>query len=186
VGLGPYKVPITIPVPTGSGVLQWSVPAYEPRPQPLPGVTLRVDAGQGAIESVVIEDVARVAKENLDDRLAWLVAKSTVRAFLKRELSQELAREHGDLGWLVGTLFTVAREQADLRAWQTLPNTWQAARAFLEPGRHELDLSAGSACAKLGAYDLQAGQTLFVFARTLDERLYAYVIGGTAAGKGTP
>jgi len=185
VGLGPYKEAITIPVPTGTGILQWSVPAYVTRPQPLPGVALHVD-GSGALESVVVEDVARVSKENLDDRLAWLVAKSTVRAFLKRELTRELGNQHGDLGWLVGTLFTVATEQADLRAWQTLPNTWQAARAFVEPGIHELDLSAGSTDAKLGSYELQVGETLFVFARTLDERLYAHVIGGKAVEKGNP
>jgi uncharacterized protein len=186
VGLGPYKRPNTLTIPTGSGVLQWSVPSYETRPQPLPDVALSV-GGAGTVQSVVVEDVARVARENLDDRLVWLAAKSTVRAFLKRELTQELAKnDDSGLGWLVGTLFTVATEQADLRAWQTLPNTWQAARVFLEPGTHELDLSAGSACAKLGTFELGAGETLFVFARTLDERLHAYVIGGKAVPKGNP
>jgi len=185
VGLGPFKAAITIPIPTGSGVLQWSVPQYVTRPQPLPAVRLQVDGG-GALESVVVEDVGRVSKENLEDRIAWLAVKSTVRAFLKRELTQQLSENSGDLGWLIGTLFTVATEQADLRAWQTLPNTWQAARAFVDPGIHELDLSAGSASAKLGTYKLEAGETLFVFARTLDEQLHAYVIGGQAATKGNP
>jgi len=185
VGLGPYKEPFTLTIPTGSGVLQWSVPTYKTRAQPLPGVTLHVDA-QHAIDSVVVEDVARVSQENLDDRIAWLAAKSTVRAFLKRELTQQLAKQDNELGWLIGTLFTIATEQADLRAWQTLPNTWQAAHVFLEPGIHELDLSAGSADAKLGSYELQAGETLFVFARTLGDRLHAYVIGGKAVAKGNP
>jgi hypothetical protein len=186
VGLGPYKRPNTLTVPTGSGVLQWSVPSFETRPQPLPNVVLHVGC-LAPVESVVVEDVGRVARENLEDRLAWLVAKSTVRAFLKRELTQHLA-EHDEsgLGWLVGTIFTVATEQADLRAWQTLPNTWQAARVFLEPGTHELDLSAGSACAKLGTFELGAGETVFVFARTLEERLHAYVIGGKPVSKETP
>ena len=187
VGLGPYKRANTLPIPTGEGILQWSVPSYETRPQPLPNVTLRLDNGGGAVESVVIEDVARVSKENLDDRLAWLIAKSTVRAFLKRELTQQLAKnDNSGLGWLIGTIFTVATEQADLRAWQTLPNTWQAARAFVEPGAHAIDLSAGSVSAKLGTYELQAGETLFVFARTLDDQLHAYAIGGKAVPKGTP
>jgi len=185
VGLGPFKAAITIPIPTGSGILQWSVPDYVTRPQPVSGVRLQVDGG-GALESVVIEDVARVSRENLQDRIAWLAAKSAVRAVLKRELTQKLGEQNGDLGWLLGTLFTVATGQADLRAWQTLPNTWQAARAFVEPGIHELDLSAGSAYAKLGTYKLEAGETLFVFARTLDQSLHAYVIGGQAAQKGNP
>jgi uncharacterized protein len=186
VGLGPYKKEITVPVPTGSGVLQWSVPAYEARPQPVPVLTLAVDGESAKVDTVVIEDVAHVAKENLEDRIAWLLAKSTVRAFLKRELTRKLAETNGDLGWLLGTLFTVATERADLRAWQTLPNTWQAAHVFLEPGNHELCLSAGPACAKLGSYELQAGETLFVFARTLDTQLHAYAIGGTAVHKENP
>jgi hypothetical protein len=47
-------------------------------------------------------------------------------------------------------------------------------------------LSAGSASAKLGSYELRAGETLFVFARTLDAQLHAYVIGGKAVTKGNP
>jgi len=80
----------------------------------------------------------------------------------------------------------VATEQADQRALQTLQNTWLAARAFVEPGAHAIDLSAGSVSAKLGTYELQAGETLFVFARTLDDQLHAYAIGGKAVPKGTP
>lgn len=186
VGLGPFKKAITIPIPTGTGVLQWSVPTFETRPQPVPVLSLAIDGDRGKAETVVIEDVAHVAKENLEDRIAWLAAKSTVRAFLKRELTRELGEHEGDLGWVLGTLFTFATEQADLRAWQTLPNTWQAARVFLDPGIHELSLSAGPECAKLGSYELQAGETLFVFARTLDTRLYAYALGGKAVHKESP
>ena len=186
VGLGPFKKAITIPIPTPTGILQWSVPTYETRPQPVPNVVLDVDNAHGKVETVVVEDVAHVSKENLEDRIAWLAAKSTVRAFLKRELTRRLGDQNGGLGWIVGTLFTVATEQADLRAWQTLPNTWQAARVFLDPGKHELCLWAGPQCAKLGSYELQAGETLFVFARTLDERLQAYAIGGTQVEKGNP
>lgn len=186
VGLGPYKKANTLTIPTGSGLLQWSVPSYETRPQPLPSVTLGVDAGHGAVESVVVEDVSRVVKENLDDRLAWLAAKSTVRAFLKRELSRELEKNNGIGGAIAGALFTLVTEQADLRAWQTLPNTWQAARVFLDPGLHELVLSAGGASAKLGTFELAAGETLFVFARTLDTEIHAYAIGGKSVTKATP
>ncbi|MBK7642410.1 MAG: hypothetical protein IPJ19_05090 [Planctomycetes bacterium] len=186
VGLGPYKKANTLTIPTPTGLLQWSVPSFELRLQPLPDVSLQVDGDQGAVRTVVIEDVGRVSKENLDDRLAWLAAKSTVRAFLKRELSRQLTKDNGIGGAIVGALFTLATEQADLRAWQTLPNTWQAARVFLDPGTHELSLSAGPASAKLGSFELGANQTLFVFARTLDLRLEAYAIGGKAVEQAQP
>ena len=166
--------------------MQWAVPSYVRRPQPIAALKLLEVRSGTRVESCLVEDLAAVAQENLDDRIGWLAAKSAVRAFLKRELTQHLAQNDNELGWLIGTLFTVATEQADLRAWQTLPNTWQAAHVFVEPGIHELDLSAGAANAKLGSYELQAGETLFVFARTLADGLHAYVIGGKAAAKGNP
>jgi hypothetical protein len=42
VGLAPYKSPLIIPIPTESGMLQWSVPTYTERPQPVAGLELSV------------------------------------------------------------------------------------------------------------------------------------------------
>src|SRR5262249_26564908 len=106
IGVGPYKQPIIIPIPTPDGLLQWSVPSYTMRPQPVSGLEVSVPGCQRTVQTVVIEDIGRVAKENLDDRLAWLVAKSTVRAFLKRELTKKLEDEWGLLGRALGDAFT--------------------------------------------------------------------------------
>ena len=179
VGLGPYKEEGKLTVPTGDGLLSWAVPAFRRRPQPVPHVVLELPTLDTRVQTVVVEDVGRVAKENLDDRLAWLAAKSTVRTFLKRELAQELEAEHGAAGFLLGNLFTVLSERADLRTWTTLPDTWQAARLFVEPGFHELALSApGCGRIELGSYGLEPGETMFVLARTLGQTLHAYPIGG--------
>jgi len=77
-------------------------------------------------------------------------------------------------------IFGAESGEADLRAWETLPNTWQAVRVFLDPGVHELSVSAGTECAKLGRYRLGAGETLFVLARTVDTQLRSHAVGGTA------
>jgi hypothetical protein len=165
VGLGPFKKAVwkskEVPVPPsainphgGMATRSWSDPVYESRPQLIPFVTLAVDGDAERIESIVIEDVARALKENLDDRIAH-------------------------------KLFGAESGQADLRAWETLPNTWQAAQVFLDPGVHELSVSAGLERAQLGLYELQAGETLFVFARTLDTQLCACAVGGTAVHSAT-
>ena len=181
VGLGPFKEEVTLPIPTGDGLLQWSVPEYQVRPQGISALQLELSESNQSIETAVIEDVARVAKENLSDRIALLAAKSAVRAVLKRELTQVLDRKMDGFGLLVGTLFTAATERADLRCWQTLPDTFQAARVFVEPGEHSLRLRArGGNASELGTYELVPGETMFVFARTVGSSVYAYPIGGRA------
>jgi hypothetical protein len=142
VGEGPYKREITLPIPTPDGLLQWSVPSYERRAQAVGDVELSLVGGSQSVRTVVIEDVSVVAKENLDDRLLLLSAKSAVRAVLKRELTQQLEKEADWIGRLAGDLFTLVTERADLRSWQTLPDTWQGARAFVPPGTHALILQA--------------------------------------------
>ena len=179
VGLGPYKVENTISVPTGNGLLQWSVPRYRSRSGGANGVELVVEGSGQAIGSVVVEDISTVASENLEDRIAWLAVRSGVRAVMKQQLTQHLDDQWDGAGFLLGTLFTATTERADLRAWQTLPDTFQAARVFLAPGIHTLTLRAvGGEAQTLGDVELVAGETLFVFARTVGSRLYAHPIGG--------
>jgi uncharacterized protein len=177
VGLGPFKEELTLTLPTGDGLVSWAVPTFRVRQQPVSGLVLSTPTAE--VRTQVLEDVGAVATRNLEDRIAWLAAKSTVRTFLKRELRQKLQKEHGAAGALVGDLFNVLTERADLRAWRTLPDTWQAARLFLEPGAHELTLTAdGGERVYLGAFELEPGETMFVLARTLGTRLYVYPIGG--------
>lgn len=187
IGFGPRKIEKTLQVPLAHGIGQVSVPEFVAGPQPVSAVELRVSDASAPLRSASIEDVTLVATENLNDRIGWLTARSLLRGTLKYELTRRLSRELGDggnqggafVGLIVGSLFTMATERADLRSWQTLPDTWQAARMFVAPGSHELALAAiGGECVTLGTFELAPGETLFIVARTLDTRLYAHVIGG--------
>lgn len=179
VGTGPFKREITLPIPTSEGLLQWSVPEYERRAQPVGSVLFDVVGGDRSVRTVVVEDVGAIAVENLSDRILWLSAKSAVRAILKYQLTKKLEDQAGGIGTLVGIVFTLVTEHADLRAWQTLPDTWQAARIFLAPGRHELRIAAdGGESVNLGTYEFERGETMFVFARTIGTRLFAHPVGG--------
>lgn len=179
VGEGPYKQEITLPIPTSDGLLQWSVPTYERRPQCVGDLEFSVAGGDRSVRTIVIEDVGAVAKENLEDRILLLSAKSAVRALLKRELTEQLEENVGILGRIAGDIFTFVTERADLRSWLTLPDTWQAARAFVPPGEHRLRLEArGGESVDLGTFELAPRETVFVMARTIGTRVHAYVIGG--------
>jgi len=189
IGLGPFKEEVSAHIPTRNGLVNWAVPAFVERSQPVSDLRLVLPASDTAIATVVIEDVAAVAAANLEDRIAWLAARSAARGLAKQEFTRRLEDERGSLGRIAGELFSSLSERADLRSWKTLPDTWQACRAFVLPGVHELVLDAsGGEARELGRFELEAGETMFVLSRTLGRRLYAHPIGGlrvTDVGGGT-
>ena len=189
VGLGPTKEEHGITVPTSGGVLQVAVPQFLRRGQPVGNLRLALTGGaaDAAVRTATVEEVHDVAKENLDDRILKITAKSVARTVAKRELTQALGDDHGVAGWLAGDLFNILTERADLRFWQTLPDSWQAARLFVAPGQHTLQLEAGPAgTASLGSFRLQPGETMFVLARTIDQRLFVHTLGGDPVPAATP
>lgn len=177
VGLGPVKRESSLAIPTKDGFYSLAVPRYVNAGPGSPGLELQV--GSTGVDLVEIEDVGEVARANLRDRLAWVATKSAARGLLKLGVTRELKDEHGGLGFLVGNLYSLFSERADLRAWQTLPDRWEAGRIFLEPGAHQLKLSIdGGTPVKLGTFQLAPNETMIVIARSVGESLYAYPIGG--------
>ncbi len=181
VGLGPFKREARLLLPTHDGVLPITGVSLQERPQPVSG--LRLTADGSAIDTIVIESVTRVSSENLEDRQLWAAAKSVARGLLKRELTKKLEDQAGTAGRIVGDLFAILTERADLRSWLTLPDSWQAARLYVPPGEHTLTLGAiGGQTIELGRFELEPGETMIVFARSLDSRLYAHPLGGRLIG----
>lgn len=181
IGMAPYKVEAILPVPTPDGLFQMAVPGYAERLQPVSALRLAESASGQAVRTDLIESVSKVARENLEDRLLWVAAKSVARGLLKRELTKKLEQEYDAAGRVAGDLFAFLTERADLRSWLTLPDSYQACRMFVPPGRHGLTLEAvGGETLNLGTYDLEPGETMIIFARTLGTRLFAHTIGGGA------
>lgn len=180
-GLGPGKSEIKLDIPISGGVFSWAVPQSVPGGGggglslcfPDQGMTLRASQ---------LEDVTAVAAQNLDDRIAWLAARSAIRGLVKRQLADEVRKrnEYGEVLGLFVDVFTIATERADLRAWRTLPANWQGARAFLtpdQPVRVAVAVDGGQAL-ELGTFRLTRGETMFVFARAIRGRIHAQAIGG--------
>lgn len=179
IGLGPYKVESGLALPTPDGLIQMAVPGYAERPQPVSGLRLVEETCSATVLTDIVEHVTQIARENLEDRLAWIAAKSIARGLLKREITKALEEEYDWSGRLAGDLFLFLSERADLRAWLTLPDSFQACRMFVPPGVRGFRLEAlGGESLELGTFELEPGETLLVFARTLGPRLHAHVIGG--------
>ena len=153
VGLAPVKEEGKIFVPTKDGVIPFAVPIYRRRPQQVAGATLRLGTGEG-VRTDVLEDVSTIAVENLEDRVAWMAAKSVARGVLKRELTKKLEGEFDLAGRIAGDVFALVSERADLRSWLTLPDTWQGS-ADVRPVRDALALAGGGRRRIRAARDLQ-------------------------------
>jgi hypothetical protein len=181
-GMGPVKREVSLPIPTGDGFISWAVPTYVDAPPGLDELELEVlheDGGALSVRTALVEDVSRVARQNLGDRIAWMTAKSAARGIAKRELTKSLADDHGLIGQIAGDLYSLISERADLRAWQTLPASWQAARVFVPPGVQRLRLGGpGGTSTELGPIELRAGEYAFVFARAPAYEVHAHLVGG--------
>jgi hypothetical protein len=178
VGTGPFKEEGSLILPTPDGVIPFTVPSYALRPQPVGALRLALGTGE-SVRTDELESVVDVAQENLSDRVAWMAAKSVARGVLKRELTKKLEEEWDVGGRVLGDVFAIVSERADLRAWQTLPAAWHACRLFVPPGTSELTLDAlGGGSVHLGAFELEPGETLVILARSVQGRLYAHAIGG--------
>jgi hypothetical protein len=179
VGMGPYKVENSLNLYTPDGLFRIAVPHYRSRPQVVSGLRLIDEESGVSLRTERVEDVTAVAQKNLKDRLAWLTAKSALRSAGKMVLTNQLEEKYDGAGFLVGTLFTAMTERADLRAWMSLPDSWQACRLFVPPGTRTFTLEAiGGHAVSLGSYQLEPEETMFVFVRTLGPDIYAHVVGG--------
>lgn len=167
-----------------------SVPAFGPL-EPGPDAVLLLVDGEPAGRTVVLEDVATVARENLKDRLAWLAAKSLGRSAARTIAIEALAHEaeeaHGEGAGiavrLVAGLASLFLERADLRSWLTLPARIQVLRTPVAPGPHRIGvrlLQGGTVVAEagLGTREAVPGRPLYVAVRSVGRTLHATLHGG--------
>ena len=117
--------------------------------------SLKTSAGnQVAFETVANLD-ASLRKEFVATE-GWLLAKTIGRQVLKTQLGDALIQE-GDpksrlAGQLIGSLFNVLTESADLRSWNSLPHRVLLYRAQEKPGT-EIDLGESSTANTLKVND---------------------------------
>ena len=71
------------------------------------------------------------------------------------------------------SIWNVVSEQADLRCWRTLPQTYQVSRIYLPEGTYpcRIDLVGGGSY-DLGTVVVEAGKHRMINARSLERKLY--------------
>lgn len=116
----------------------FSVPYYPPRGGYTGHRQLSV-AGRTA-ETAIIEDIDRLARERLEDRLPGITARTMARIVAKK-LAANKAGEENPLAGAFVDIAGMASEQADTRSWTTLPATVQIARLPVPPGERKIRVS---------------------------------------------
>ena len=140
-----------------------STPFYEQRQTRVYSALFGSDPAGSAAE--LFADLGQQARAALGDEMPGIIARTVARAAVKNKVVDNTADQDPLLG-LALNLAAFLSEQADTRAWYTLPQEILLARLELEPGLHDLRLRlSGSSRADAGRgwqqVELKPGETLF-------------------------
>lgn len=141
-GDAPARKPkaFTLPVPIGRSVRTVSVsyPTIEPSVDPLLS-QLSVSGQDFKLEKVV--DVNVMARRALKDEMPGMVLRGFTRAVVKGVMQDQLQKNAGLLGAVIGTVVSAVTEQADDRLWRMLPGRVYVARGYLAEGEQKVNIN---------------------------------------------
>ena len=101
---------------------------------------IAVAVGEAQKTGVLVEDVENIAIETFKAERPIILLRTLIRAIGKYLLTGQAAKQNQALG-LLTNLAGVLTEQADTRAWKTLPNQIFIVRMSLPAGTHRLNFS---------------------------------------------
>ena len=122
------------------------------------------------------EDLAGIASKNLQDHAGRDIARAAARLAVKagiseagEEIVEELTEENSGIAQLTGfvlSLFGAASEQADLRAWLTLPSQIYVARLSVPAGSRPVRVTInGSTVYSNDSLEVEPGRIRLLFLR---------------------
>jgi hypothetical protein len=114
------------------------LPEYRSRPNRHVAAHLYLD-GREVARTETFYDVDKVAKENLKEKYATLIAKRVGGVVAREVIGDQLDRKAEGLGTIL-KIAMFAASQPDLRSWLTLPKDFQVARVQVKPGKYHATL----------------------------------------------
>lgn len=130
-------VPLPIPRKNGAVITPLSFPVVKSEGKVFVPGSLKAAGRDLPVETLV--DVDAMARRLLKDQLPGIMLRTVIRAVAK-SVAQEQANKSGSaLFSLAVGVASLVTEQADERAWRTLPNKIAVARAILPRGKIALE-----------------------------------------------
>jgi hypothetical protein len=188
-GWAPHKRELKIFLPSFNTFGAIAIPLYEETPNP--AAYARLVLGDRGFNTQVLSNLEAIAFKYHHDKLSLMILKQILRTAIKMAAGEGAAaavRQGGksDLGGLAAGLtvgiYNYVSEQADLRAWLDLPQTFQAIRAWVPPGTYDarVELCDGGGgvlnTISLGAITVRPRSFQFAQARSLGTALYGAVL----------
>ncbi|HZU96526.1 MAG TPA: hypothetical protein VFF73_07540 [Planctomycetota bacterium] len=185
-GWAPHKRELKIFLPSFSTFGAIAIPLYDRKPNPVAYARLWLNDRNYPTE--VLSDVDAIAFKYHHGKLGTTILKQILRTTIKIAASEAAAaatrRATGSglagLGvGLVGGIYNDVSEQADLRAWLTLPQNFQAVRAWAPAGTYDakvelVGFGGGTiGWVPLGQVTVKPKSIQFAQARSLGTRCYA-------------
>ena len=138
-GDAPARKPkgFTLPVPVGNKIRTVSIsyPTIAPSTDPVLS-NLSVAGRDFKLEKVV--DVNVMARRALKDEMPGMVFRGVTRAIVKGVMQDQLEKNGGLFGAIIGSVASAVTEQADDRMWRMLPGRVYVARGYLPEGEHKV------------------------------------------------
>ncbi len=170
-GLAPRirEISVNAQHPQTGRLYRVAVPAYGDSRQPLRDA--RVTSGGYEVRAEVVQDIDRLARESLSERMPGILARAATRVAAKNQMVGQARDQNPVLGVLVN-LFTFASERVDDRAWTTLPGQYLLAEVPVDddPATIALELRGPGGRVwreQITDVRVEPGQTRFVFAHAL-------------------
>lgn len=114
-----------------------SVPFYEER---VPQIhSARMVIANSSSNTQLLDEIDQHAYANLRAEMPGIIARTIARVGVKNRLVDN-ARDQSPLLGIALNLATFISEQADTRAWNTLPQDILIARSAIEPGNYDIEL----------------------------------------------
>lgn len=102
---------------------------------------LQWDGGSNALFKV--EDIDKVARQLLHQRMVKEMAESLMRVAIKKAAEAAIRKENEGLA-VAASIVNMATEQADTRNWQTLPHEIHYTWADIDPSVKKVNLKLAS------------------------------------------
>ena len=139
-----------------------STPFYEQRNTRVYSAAFGSDASVSHAE--LFADLERHARAALNDEMPGIIARTVARVSIKNKVVDDTREQQPLLGFALNVA-AVLSEQADTRAWYTLPQEILVMRLELEPGLHDLQLNLSGSLRPDASHswqqlELEPGQTI--------------------------
>lgn len=164
----------TITIPSDGTVVKVAFPQLNLRPPASPNLVLRVGPAESVSE--VALPVNPIAHKNMADKMHRIFRNAIIRIITKTASSKAAGAVGekvggGFVGWGLekgSSAVMQAYEEADKRAWTTLPAQFEVARVRVPPGVHTLSLQLPHGrSGQIPGVKVEAGKRVVVTFRTL-------------------